>query len=103
MGTVTRLTDEEFLNLEDEPGKQELLDGELIAVGPTEDVPSRTMGRFYDLLSRTVDDRQMRIRAGYRLKPGWLQPDVSVNWPDQPVDRWLVGSPMIAIEVVSPS
>lgn len=37
----------------------------------------------------------------YRLKRGWLIPDVSVTWPEQPVSRWLEGAPMIAIEIVS--
>jgi Uma2 family endonuclease len=36
MGTVTTtlMTPEEFLNFPEEPGKQELLDGELIALPP---------------------------------------------------------------------
>jgi Uma2 family endonuclease len=32
---------------------------------------------------------------------GWLVPDVSVTWPDQPVDEWLLGAPMIAVEIAS--
>ena len=41
---------------------------------------------------------------GYRIGPdNWLEPDVSVTWPDQAVeDGYFVGSRMIAVEVLSP-
>ena len=39
--------------------------------------------------------------AAYQLRRGWLIPDVSVTWPDQPVSEWFQGSPMIVIEIVS--
>ena len=33
----------------------------------------------------------------------WLEPDVSVTWPDQALeDGYFVGSPMIAVELLSP-
>ena len=42
-------------------------------------------------------------RTGYRIAQGWIDPDVSVSWPDQQRDeRYLLGSPMIAIEIISP-
>jgi hypothetical protein len=43
-------------------------------------------------------------RNGYRIGvENWLEPDVSVTWPDQVVeDGYFVGSPMIAVEVLSP-
>jgi Uma2 family endonuclease len=41
---------------------------------------------------------------GYPLPgAGWLQPDVSVTHAQQPVEKYLVGAPAIAIEVISPS
>lgn len=97
---AAHLTDEEFLNLPDEPGRQELLDGDLIESPPAKYRHSLLVMAFYDLFRTFVDPARVRPGAGYRLKPrGWLQPDVSVTWPDQPVDDWLLGSPMLAIEI----
>jgi len=34
---------------------------------------------------------------------GWIEPDVSVSWPDQRRDeKYFLGSPMIAVEILSP-
>jgi len=33
--------------------------------------------------------------------PSWLQPDVSVTHPDQAIDRYYLGAPLIAFEIVS--
>ena len=35
--------------------------------------------------------------------PTWLRPDVSLTHPDQPADRFYLGAPLIAFEVVSAS
>jgi len=41
--------------------------------------------------------------TGYRIGQGWMEPDVSVSWPDQRFDgKYFAGSPMIAVEVLSP-
>ena len=101
MSTLAKLTDEEFLNLPDEPGKQELLDGELIALPPAKDNHSRCAMSLLLLLIDAVGRERVRYEAGYRLKRGWLIPDVSVTWPNQPVDEWLLGAPMIPIEIAS--
>ena len=101
MSATTQLTAEEFLNLPDTPGKQELLDGELISLPPAKHYHSEIARAFQKLLETAVDKSRVWIYAGYQLKRGWLIPDVSVTWPNQPVSEWLQGAPMIAIEIVS--
>jgi Uma2 family endonuclease len=41
---------------------------------------------------------------GYRIGvDSWLEPDVRITWPDQPVENgYFAGSPMLAVEVLSP-
>jgi Uma2 family endonuclease len=101
MSAITLLTAEEFLNLPDTPGKQELLDGELISLPPAKYYHNGIAMAFHELLLTALDKRRVRFFEGYQLKRGWLIPDVSVTWPDQPVSEWLQGAPMIAIEIVS--
>jgi Uma2 family endonuclease len=101
MSAITQLTAEEFLNLPDSPGKQELLDGELISLPPAKLQHSETARAFQGLLETVLDKSRVWFFEGYQLKRGWLIPDVSVNWPDQPVSEWFQGAPMIAIEIVS--
>jgi Uma2 family endonuclease len=101
MSATTQLTAEEFLNLPDTPGKQELLDGELISLPPAKYYHSEAARAFQKLLETAIDESRVRVFEGYQLKRGWLIPDVSVSWPDQPVSEWFQGAPMIAIEIVS--
>lgn len=101
MSAITQLTAEEFLNLPDTPGKQELLDGELISLPPAKNSHSIIARAFQELLLTAVDKSRVWFFEGYQLRRGWLIPDVSVNWPDQPVSEWFQGAPMIAIEIVS--
>ncbi len=102
MEAATKLTDEEFLSLPDEPGKQELLDGELISVPPPEEQHNEIGLRFFDLLRTVFHSSRVRHESGYKLRSGrWLQPDVSVTWPNQKRGRCFEGSPMLAIEIVS--
>jgi len=104
MGATTQLTIEEFLSLPREPGKQELLDGELIAWPPAKLSHKRISLDLYRLLVAALSKSRVWHETGYQLRRGWLQPDVSVTWPDQPVENdWFQGAPMIAIEVVSPA
>lgn len=101
MSAITQLTAEEFLNLPDTPGKQELLDGELISLPPARNDHSIIARAFQELLLTALDKSRVWFLEGYQLKRGWLIPDVSVTWPDQPVSGWFQGAPMIAIEIVS--
>ena len=104
MGTVTRLTIEQFLELPEKPGKQEFLNGELIELPPAKLKHNEIAKEIFLWLLGFLHPTRVWIETGYRMRAGWLVPDVSVTWPDQPVENgWLQGAPMIAIEVVSPS
>jgi Uma2 family endonuclease len=115
MGTVkTLLTFEEFEQLPDQPGKQELVRGELIEMPPADLKHNRISHRIYDRLKTAIEQAHARGEArdlgeafhemGYLL-PGecWLQPDVSVTHAGQSEAKYLVNAPAIAIEVISPS
>ncbi len=92
-----------FRLLPDAPGKQELLEGELILLPPAKLSHSKIARALLRLLTAVLEESRVQIEAGYQITPEtWLQPDVSVTWPDQPVrNDYLQGSPMIAIEIVS--
>ena len=46
--------------------------------------------RFVRLLETAVGPSRVWIDMGYQLGERWLQPDVSVSWPDQEVkDDWV--------------
>jgi Uma2 family endonuclease len=115
MGTVkTLLTFEEFEQLPDQPGKQELIRGELIEMPPADYKHHDISHRIFKLLDSAIEQARARGEAvelgkvfhemGYLL-PGecWLQPDVSVTQAGQRVEKYLIGAPAIAIEVISPS
>ena len=97
------LTEEEFLNLPEHAGKQELLDGELIELPPARRSHNRLAKRLMRLLETSVPETRVSMEMAYRLRKGrWLVPDVSVSWPDQAsLDDWLQGSPMLAVEIAS--
>jgi Uma2 family endonuclease len=71
---------------------------------PAQDLHGDIIHALYEVLRSVLPANRVRIEAGYRMPPDtWLQPDVSVRWPDQPAENgFRQGSPMIAIEVVSP-
>jgi len=115
MGAIkTLLTFEEFEQLPDQPGKRELLRGELVELPVAEffhnEVSQNLFLRLHAALQlahaegRASELGSVRIEAGYKLAgDGYVQPDVSVTHAAQPVDRYLLGAPAIAIEVISPS
>jgi Uma2 family endonuclease len=104
MGMTTQVTWEQFLELEETAGKQELLDGELIILPPAKMNHMEIAQKIFQLLESVPHGRRVWIETGYRIRRGWLQPDVSVSWPDQPVkDGWMQRAPLIAVEVVSPT
>jgi Uma2 family endonuclease len=114
MGTVkTLLTFEEFEQLPDQPGKRELVRGELIEMPPAEYEHHLIADRIYGFLKAALEQAHARgevgdlgrvfHEVGYRLPgEGWLQPDVSVTHAGQRVEKYLIGAPFIAIEVISP-
>jgi Uma2 family endonuclease len=115
MGTTkTLLTFAEFERLPDQPGKLELLKGELIELPPPELTHDRTSRRIFRRLDTAVAEAHARgeagelgevcIETGYQLdRNSWVRPDVSVAHAHQPEGQYFEGAPAIAIEVVSPS
>ncbi|HTX39190.1 MAG TPA: Uma2 family endonuclease [Bryobacteraceae bacterium] len=113
MATTTVLTWDEFLRLPDQPGKQELVKGELIELPPAKDRHNTLGHRIFFCLHTALEQAhahgeasglgEVRMEAGYRLGgQTCLQPDVSVTHAGQRIQDYLQGSPAIAIEVVSP-
>jgi Uma2 family endonuclease len=104
MSTTTRMTFAEFEKLSNGPGKQELLNGELIELPPAKWSHTGLVMRVALFLAKVTGESRVKVEAGYRIGDGWLVPDVSVSWPDQKVvGGYAVESPMIAIEIASPS
>jgi Uma2 family endonuclease len=103
MSLTTLMSFAEFEQLPDMPGKQELLDGELIAMPPPERKHTNIAKTMYELLrAKLPKSRLWPDRTGYRIGDGWIEPDASVTWPDQKHDeKYLRGAPMIAIEILS--
>jgi Uma2 family endonuclease len=116
MGAITKmlLTFEEFEQMPERPGKQELLRGELIELPPPISQHNRDSMRIFKALEFGLD-RAHDVREaselgevfhemGYKLPDGsYVQPDVSVSHARQSEKKYFEGSPAIAIEVVSPS
>jgi Uma2 family endonuclease len=97
------LSFKEFENLPDSPGKQELLDGELIQLPPAKKRHMVVAKRFLKLLGTILDESRVWFETGYQIGNGWLVPDISATWPDHPVaNDYHQGGPMIAIEIESP-
>jgi Uma2 family endonuclease len=107
-----RVTFEEFEQMPEQPGKQELLDGELIELPPAKLRHNEIAERMRDYLKAQVGDAHSRSQAltlgkvhhemGYRLQShGWSVPDVSITHADQKSQDYYVGSPALAIEVIS--
>ena len=115
MGTVkTLLTFEEFEQLPDQPGKRELVRGELIELPPAELKHNRVSHRIYKRVDAAIEQAHSCGEArslgetfhetGYLLqRKNWLQPDVSVTHAGQIEGKYFEGAPAIAIEVISPS
>lgn len=112
--TKTLLTFEEFERLPDQPGKRELLRGELIELPPGEfkhnEVSHRIFLRLHAALEadhacgRAAELGRAYHEMGYKLSNrSYGQPDVSITHAGQAVSKYLGGAPAIAIEVISPS
>ena len=108
MATGTLVSLDEFARLPDEPGKQELSDGEVIIVPPAKLVHNNLCRRLYDALHASLAASgvgEVRFEAGFQLGPHTVrQPDVAVvlGHPNASEAGWLQGAPDIAIEVLSP-
>lgn len=104
MSTTSLLTFAEFEQLPNEPGKMELIDGEVIHMPPPKNRHTTIVMRILRVLFTSQHGDRTVCEGGYRIGGGWLMPDVSVTWPDQRSENdYFLRSPMIAIEVLSPS
>ena len=116
MATTTLMSFAEFELLDEDGSDLELLKGELIRMPYPERPNMITCQRLFQGLDSAVERlRQeapgielgmVHIEMGYRLtgEPGsGLRPDVSLTHPNQPGDRFYIGAPLIAFEVVSPN
>src|SRR5690349_12905167 len=103
MSVTALLSEEEFLQLPDEPGKQELIEGELIVLPPAKHSHDALAKLIAALLETVVPRSRVWVETAYRLSSkGWLKPDVSVSWPEQVIENdWKQGAPMLAIEIAS--
>jgi len=109
--TTTHMTFEQFERLPDEPNKLELIDGEVIRMPPAFTQHMRISLRIFMILNSAVVDLHAQGLAselgevlhetGYRVGPGWLQPDVSITHAAQGEEKYLLGAPALAVEVVS--
>ena len=100
----------------EEPGKTELLDGELIQMPPAKLPHSTIAGNLYYRLRQPVETLRagsaasrvgmVYIGMGYKIgsnPDSWLIPDVSVAHSEQSGDDYYEGAPLIAIEIISES
>ena len=110
--TVTHLAFEEFEQMPDQPGKLELLRGELIELPPAKRKHNEIADEILFSLARILVEARSGAKMkhlgkahremGYLLKGDtWLQPDVSVTHSGQKSGDYFLGAPALAVEVVS--
>jgi Uma2 family endonuclease len=110
---VTRLTFADLERLPETPYRQELLHGELIELPPPKRRHNNNAERFFLRLVAIINEVHASgalghlgevhfALMGYRFEDdGWLIPDVSITHFDQKGDDYYLGSPALAIEVIS--
>lgn len=105
MSIMSLMTFAEFEQLPyPDPGKMELVNGEVVVVMPPPELTHQKTARaIFLILAARFRDRTWFDHTGYRMGPrNWLEPDVSVSWPDQQQDeKYFLGAPMIAVEIPS--
>ena len=112
--TTTLLTFEEFEQLPDQPGKRELLEGELIELPLADTNHNEIAEEIFLQMNAALREAHARGQAlelgkvhhemGYKLASNaYVQPDVSITHAGQISVKYYGGAPAIAIEVVSPS
>ncbi len=108
MASGTLISIEEFASLPNEPGKQELSNGEVIVVPPVKLIHSKIARRLFRTLDAWVVNAgagEVWFEAGFQLGPHTVrQPNVAVllGGRSAPDEAWVQGAPDIAIEVLSP-
>jgi Uma2 family endonuclease len=116
MSTTTLMSFAEFEQLDEGFEDIELLNGELIRMPYPQFAHMDTVQRLFELFKSGVehlrkerpslDLGKVYMEMGYRFpgEPGsGLRPDVSLTHPNQLIDRFYIGAPLIAFEVVSQS
>jgi len=112
MGVFTSLVNfAEFEQLPDEPGKLELLDGELIRLPPPKFDHVEIADQLCEMLkqalagpNRPPELGRAYVEMGYKIGgTAWLQPDVSVLHTHQRRAGYLEGAPALAVEIISES
>ncbi len=101
----------EFAALPDEPGKQELIKGELVCVPPPKSRHGLLQSRLVELLSdygRQRGGARVFTNVGFQLSADTcVEPDVAFVLEPQlaqtSLDDWFQGAPALAIEILSPS
>jgi Uma2 family endonuclease len=116
MTATTLISFEDFERLDFGADDVELLKGVLIRRPPPFNEHMDVCEDLYDRLKAGVERLRnsspglrlgkVHMERGYRFltdPPSWLRPDVSLTHPDQPIERFYLGAPLIAFEVVSAS
>ncbi len=114
VATTGLMTFEEFERLPDEPGKRELVDGEVIEMPPADWEHNEVSTWIYQSLCESLaaahsrgealELGKVRYEAGYKLPDNrYVQPDVSITHAAQTHGKYWNGAPAIAIEVISDS
>jgi Uma2 family endonuclease len=112
--TIRLVTFEEFERLPEqaEPGKRELLDGEVIELPPADLEHANFSKQIFLWLLQAVALAHARGEAaelgdvyhetGYKLPgPRYVQPDVSITHAAQAHAKYLNDAPAVAVEVIS--
>ncbi|HST22555.1 MAG TPA: Uma2 family endonuclease [Blastocatellia bacterium] len=107
MTTKTQATIEELYQVE---GKAELVDGEIVLMSPTGDMPSFAAGEIFASLReharRTKAGRAVTDNAGFRVNlpnRGSFSPDTSFYTGKRAGMKFFEGAPVFAVEVRSES
>ena len=111
MSTVIPMTLDEFAALPDEPGKQELLNGELISVPPPKVRHGLIQKRVVAMLSAYAVRQkcgEVFTNVGFTMcGDTCLEPDAALvrtaELAGARPDEWFEGAPALAVEILSPS
>ena len=105
------MTAEEFMNIDDEPNRHELIKGELLTMTPPKPLHGWIVTNLTLLLGQHVKVNRLGVvytESGYHLERGpdtVLGPDLSfvpAERVDQSGEHYYEGPPDLAVEVLSP-
>ena len=104
------MTVEEFMNIDDEPNRHQLIKGELLTMTPPKPLHGRAVANLTMLLLQHVKANQLGVvytESGYHLEHDpdtVLGPDISFVSAEhvQSDEHYYSGPPDLAVEVLSP-